>query len=353
MVERKMNKQGFFDAHCHVFFMTDPAAFIRQTAKANSGVFAVSVTPDEYVAGTAALSRADIIKGRGTACFSMCVTAAGKVFDRATTQKLYDRKAADTATIQEGCDQKAADRVTTQKLCDRKAADTALTSVAGLGLHPWWVASDSQQRALQLAEFDRHLSETCFVGEVGLDFSRRRAATKQAQVEAFDHIARSCAHLSRETSVPRVLSIHCVHAFDDAFSILSSAGCLESCICVFHWFSGSFDQLHLAIDEDCYFSVSERMLSGGKGREYAKVIPQSRLLLETDAPFVRDPELNHPCVECSYSQVEEELENTLHMLASVRKQTEESLLHAINHNASRLLKTANSLPLSKDEIMGN
>lgn len=320
-----MNKQGFFDAHCHVFFMFDPAAFIRQTAKANSGVFAVSVAPDEYVAGTAALSRADIIKGRGTACFSMCATDAGKVFDR----------------------------VTTQKLCDRKAADTALTSVAGLGLHPWWVASDSQQRALQLAEFDRHLSETCFVGEVGLDFSRRRAATKQAQVEAFDHIARSCAHLSRETSVPRVLSIHCVHAFDDAFSILSSAGCLESCICVFHWFSGSFDQLRLAIDEDCYFSVSERMLSGGKGREYAKVIPQSRLLLETDAPFVRDPELNHPCVEYSYSQVEEELENTLHMLASVRKQTGESLLHAINHNASRLLKTANSLPLSKDEIMGN
>ena len=53
---------------------------------------------------------------------------------------------------------------------------------------------------------------------------------------------------------------------------------------IFHWFSGTSDELVRARDADCYFSVNERMLASKRGREYARQIPLDRLLLETDAP---------------------------------------------------------------------
>ncbi len=84
-----------------------------------------------------------------------------------------------------------------------------------VGLHPWWVPVDEGCLAEGLRAFDAALSETSYVGEVGLDFSRRRIATRDAQLCAFRHIAGACA---KEGG--KVLSVHCVKAYDDALSIL-------------------------------------------------------------------------------------------------------------------------------------
>lgn len=53
---------------------------------------------------------------------------------------------------------------------------------------------------------------------------------------------------------------------------------------IFHWFSGASDDLHRAIKLGCFFSVGPRMLASRRGREYARQIPVSQLLLETDMP---------------------------------------------------------------------
>ena len=50
------------------------------------------------------------------------------------------------------------------------------------------------------------------------------------------------------------------------------------------WFSGASDDLHRAIKLGCFFSVGPRMLASRRGREYARQIPVSQLLLETDMP---------------------------------------------------------------------
>lgn len=208
----------------------------------------------------------------------------------------------------------------------------------GLGLHPWWVPSSEGALERSLREFDEFFVDARFVGEVGLDYSARCVETKAHQLRAFSHIVNSCARGAsvEGSSKRRVLSMHCVRAYDDMLSLLDRSACTFKCDCIFHWFSGSSDHLQRAIRLGCYFSVSERMISTKRGREYAKVIPLGRLLLETDAPFVDDPFSEDPVVPCVYGEVAEELSRTALHLAELRGETLTDLSEGLARNASLL-----------------
>ncbi len=161
----------------------------------------------------------------------------------------------------------------------------------GLGLHPWWVA-DGTCGSDEVSLFERLAPRAVLVSEVGLDFQPRRDATREVQIEAFTRVCRAAAKPldaavvgAAEGSAPRrVMSIHSSKAAACALDILDQTGCLDACTCVFHWFSGSQDELSRAIERGCLFSVNERMLKTKRGRAYARAIPEGRLLLETDAP---------------------------------------------------------------------
>ena len=143
----------------------------------------------------------------------------------------------------------------------------------GWGMHPWWVDDASASTLPSIPEDVR------FVGEVGLDFSRRHEETRDAQIEVFQTIANACAEQGG-----KIISIHSVHAARETLDILETCGALESCTCLLHWYTGPSDQLKRAIVAGCYFSVGPRMVATAKGREYVKAIPAKQLLLETDAP---------------------------------------------------------------------
>ena len=144
----------------------------------------------------------------------------------------------------------------------------------GLGMHPWWV--DGTFDAERFAELAR---TTRFIGEVGLDFGKRGSVNRAEQVQAFAQIARICAEQGG-----KVLSMHAVKSVDSALETLQVSGALETCTCIFHWFTGSSDQLHRALQSGCYVSANRFMLQTKRGPEYVKAIPASRLLLETDEP---------------------------------------------------------------------
>ena len=86
----------------------------------------------------------------------------------------------------------------------------------------------------------------------------------------------------------RVISIHAVRSAGAVLDVLESHRLLipnpDSPVIIFHWFSGTSDELVRARNAGCYFSVNECMLATKRGREYARQIPLDRLLLETDAP---------------------------------------------------------------------
>ncbi len=180
--------------------------------------------------------------------------------------------------------------------------------------------------------FDEQLPRARLIGEVGLDFSKRREHTRAQQLRAFRHIADEAASRGAQA-----LSLHCVGAYPEAFQIIESSGCAERCRCIFHWFSGSSQQLSLAIKLGCWFSVGERMLQTKRGREYAKAIPLNRLLLETDAPAAKDPEITPPAVPYSFAQHQAELQRTLLQLAKLRNIRPEELAAIVRSNSQKIL----------------
>lgn len=303
------------DAHFHLGFVLDLIDFAADAQRARSLVFAASVTPGEYrdtkrvFSRTFNLTQTNLGSTNDDAKEALCCA-----FDSSETKVKATIGAAEGALCQAAA-------------LSQQAVDLPFVKLA-VGLHPWWVSADECRLAEELRAFDSALPETRYVGEVGLDFSKRRIATRNAQLCAFRHIANACAK-----DGGKVLSIHCVKAYDDVLSILDNSGCFVSCACIFHWFSGSFPQLAQAVDAGCSFSVGLRMLETKRGREYAKAIPLQKLLLETDAPFAADPEREHPSIAYSYDQMRRQLAETLQRLARIRDIGEAELAAIVQQNA--------------------
>ena len=148
----------------------------------------------------------------------------------------------------------------------------------GLGLHPWWVAQGkADDREVRLFE---ELAPQCrYIGEIGLDFGKRFAGEREEQGMVFRRVLAACA----QPGVSHVMSFHSSSAASVVMDEVERAG-LSDAIRIFHWFSGSSDELMRARRAGWYFSVGERMLATKRGRAYLQAIPEDRLLLETDLP---------------------------------------------------------------------
>lgn len=202
----------------------------------------------------------------------------------------------------------------------------------GAGLHPWWIDSGvcgepEMREAAELAASSR------FVGEVGLDLGRAHGASAAAQGGAFERIVAACA---AHPVAGRVLSIHAVRSAGAVLDLLESAGLVGAgevaamTTCVFHWFSGTGDELVRARRLGCSFSVNPMMLATRRGREYARQIPEERLLLETDAP----PGLDTPYAA---DEIAASLEGVLDALAEIRRADRDALALRIAHRSAELL----------------
>jgi TatD DNase family protein len=145
-----------------------------------------------------------------------------------------------------------------------------------LGLHPQL----AHERKSELALFDALLTETRFVGEVGLDGSPELQPYWKDQVEVFEHI------LTRaKLDGGKIFSIHSKNAATevlDRIDRFKSAGRF-----VLHWFSGSVAELDRAIEYDCWFSVGPAMTLSAKGRKLIARMPSERILTESDGPFAQ------------------------------------------------------------------
>lgn len=198
----------------------------------------------------------------------------------------------------------------------------------GLGLHPWWVADGTCGEG-EVALFERLAPAAPLISEVGLDFQPRRVDTRDAQISAFERVCLAAARPSAEFP-RRIMSIHSSGAAMCTLDVLDRTGCLDACTCIFHWFSGSQEELTRAIESGCLFSVNERMLKTKRGRAYVRAIPKGRLLIETDFPSKPTP-MTIP------QEVASRLGRTMSLLAAARGADERSLASAIADASERLL----------------
>ncbi|MEY4829293.1 MAG: hypothetical protein RLZZ562_1089 [Planctomycetota bacterium] len=144
------------------------------------------------------------------------------------------------------------------------------------GLHP----NDAKQFDAEwpgIAELARE-PDCVALGETGLDFFRDHATREEQERSLHAHM-----ELAREQSLP--LIFHCRDAMDALLTLLARCAPVRG---VMHCFSGTKDDALRAVDLGLHISFAAPITYPKNAglREAAAAVPEDRLLVETDAPFL-------------------------------------------------------------------
>lgn len=157
--------------------------------------------------------------------------------------------------------------------------------LAAVALHPNEAPelAASGQLDDQLAEIDAlaGLPRVRAVGETGLDFYRTAEGDgRAAQYSSFE------AHIEIAKRHGLAMQIHDRDAHAEVVETLRRVGAPDKT--VFHCFSGDAEFAKLVADAGWYLSFAGTVTfkNAGALREALEVIPRSRILIETDAPFL-------------------------------------------------------------------
>jgi len=118
------------------------------------------------------------------------------------------------------------------------------------------------------------------IGETGLDYYYS-AQDKEAQQESF------IVHLEVAARLRKPVVVHCRDAGEDALNLIRQYGSAEHAG-VFHCFTESWEGARQALDLGFYISFSGIVTfkNADKLREIVPKIPENRLLVETDSPYL-------------------------------------------------------------------
>ena len=144
-----------------------------------------------------------------------------------------------------------------------------------LGLHPQL----AHERYEELELFDSLVSQTRYIGEIGLDGSPNFRNHWEMQKKVFSHILKKT-----NSGSAKILTIHSLRATKPVIELLGEN--FDNGIPVLHWFTGNLSELSEALKAGCWFSINERMLKTEKGRQLVRYIPKNMILTETDGPFI-------------------------------------------------------------------
>lgn len=149
---------------------------------------------------------------------------------------------------------------------------------AALGLHPQLVA----ERENEIELWDRHLAETRYVGEVGLDAGPRFFKSLDAQKRVFQHVLQRCAQVGN-----KIITVHSIRSAKAVLDLVEAYLPPERGKVVLHWFTGTKREAERALELGCYFSINASMLNNERHASIVHEIPLYRLLTETDGPFTK------------------------------------------------------------------
>ena len=146
-----------------------------------------------------------------------------------------------------------------------------------LGFHPELV----KQRSLEKELFFEQMRSSRFLGEIGIDGSKRAKQSLSEQIEFFDEVVHTAA-----VHGGKVLSIHSRGAVKEVLQILEKYE--GEYVPILHWFTGSVKDAEKAIKLGYWFSVNPNMCYTASGKKVISCIPIDRVLPETDAPFTQN-----------------------------------------------------------------
>ena len=141
-----------------------------------------------------------------------------------------------------------------------------------LGFHPELVHQYKNQIPLMW----ELLAEARYIGEVGLDFVD--VTHKNEQLSFFSELIERCRYDNN-----KIITIHSRKAIRQ---VLDTIGDNFRFWPILHWFTGNQKELLTAIERGFYFSVNKSMMNAKGFQSILPLIPEDRLLFETDSPFI-------------------------------------------------------------------
>lgn len=201
---------------------------------------------------------------------------------------------------------------------------------ATAGVHPHRASEfddDTEALLRQLAAEP----EVVAVGETGLDYFRDFSPRDQ-QRDAFQRQL----GIGIDTGLP--LFLHMRDAHDDFFGLLREVREQLSDVVV-HCFTGNREELHDYLDLDCHIGITGWICDERRGThmlDFLQDIPADRLMIETDAPYLKPRNLR-PRVK-SHRNEPRWLPWILGTIAEARKEPREMLAQQTTANARRFFR---------------
>lgn len=186
-----------------------------------------------------------------------------------------------------------------------------------LGFHPELISEYKSN----IPQMWQYLSNTKYIGEVGLELRNASIEDKNNQIDFFKELIQRCDEIGN-----KVLSVHSKGSEKEILSIIGSK---FNGNVILHWYSGALKNLEKAIKYGYYFSINYSMVISNKGRKIIELIPNEKLLIESDGPFIkmknkifRPKDLNEIIVE----------------LAKLKKITTSDMKNILHKNFKQLLQ---------------
>ena len=152
---------------------------------------------------------------------------------------------------------------------------------ATAGVHPHLASDFTDESAALLRELSRQ-DGVVAVGETGLDYFRD-FSPRDIQREVFHRQLQ----IGVDSGLP--LFLHMRDAHDDFYAVLSEFRDRLADVVV-HCFTGSRAEMRAYLDLDCHIGITGWICDERRGthmKDYMKDIPADRLLIETDAPYLK------------------------------------------------------------------
>ncbi|MGB5779400.1 TatD family hydrolase [Allopontixanthobacter sediminis] len=199
---------------------------------------------------------------------------------------------------------------------------------ASVGIHPHEADAHADLGADALREATKH-PRVIAIGETGLDYYYDKSDRTVQQALFRMHIG-----IARETGLPII--IHTRDAEDDTASILTEEMEQGAFPALIHCFTASADFGKKVLDLGLTISLSGIVTfkNAKELQEIAAQIPQDRLLVETDSPFLAPvPHRGRPC-EPAF------VRNTAEFVAALRGESLETLAGNTTRNFHALFTKA-------------
>jgi len=198
------------------------------------------------------------------------------------------------------------------------------------GIHPHDAKTLNNGLLEELKTWARGL-RVIAIGEIGLDYHYMHSP-KEVQIDAF----RKQLALARELNLPAI--IHSREAKDDTLRILREDAI--GLTGVLHCFSGDMDMAKKAMALNFFISIAGPVTfkNAKELKEIVARIPDERLLIETDAPYLSPEPVRGKRNEPSF------LIHIAKMIAELRQVSYEDIARITTLNAMRLFNKIDEIP---------